>query len=191
MEAAVEQQNAAIRNGMGPSLNLQRRAVHTQARMAVEAPAGSDSFFTIPWPKPVAEVAAADCVPLPREAVDALVNENAKREGLKPELLREVMRRESGFRPCAVSTAGAQGLMQLMPTTAEQFHVTDPFDPAQNVAAGARFLRVLLDRYAGDLTLALGAYNSGPRRVSRAGGVPDIPETQSYVGAILGALSVY
>lgn len=75
-----------------------------------------------------------------------------------------------------------------MPATAEQFHVTDAFDPKQNAAAGARFLKTLLTKYGGDVSLALGAYNAGPGRVDTAGGIPAIPETQNYVTAILQAM---
>jgi soluble lytic murein transglycosylase-like protein len=78
--------------------------------------------------------------------------------------------------------------MQLMPATAAQLGVDDPFNPAENIAAGSRFLRQMLDRFNGDLSLALGAYNAGPSRVEAAGGVPPIPETQAYVQAILDSV---
>ena len=78
--------------------------------------------------------------------------------------------------------------MQLMPSTASMLGVDDPFDPAENVAAGSRFLRRMLDRFNGDLSLALGAYNAGPARVEASGGIPSIPETQAYVQEILGHL---
>jgi soluble lytic murein transglycosylase-like protein len=80
------------------------------------------------------------------------------------------------------------GLMQLMPATASQFGVPNPFDPAGNVEAGATFLKQLLERYGGDLTLALGAYNAGPAKVDAAAGVPKIPETQEYIRRILSTL---
>ena len=80
--------------------------------------------------------------------------------------------------------------MQLMPATAEMLGVTDPFDPKQNVDAGAKFLKQLIDKYAGDLSLALSAYNAGPGRVEAAGGVPDILETKNYVADILSAVRV-
>jgi soluble lytic murein transglycosylase-like protein len=80
--------------------------------------------------------------------------------------------------------------MQLMPATASQFGVPNPFDPADNVEGGARFLKQLMVRYGGDLTLALGAYNAGPAKVDAAAGIPNIPETQDYVKQILGALPV-
>jgi soluble lytic murein transglycosylase-like protein len=101
-----------------------------------------------------------------------------------------VIRKESAFYPCAVSPKGALGLMQLMPATAEMLGVTDPFDPKQNVDAGAKFLKQLIEKYAGDLPLALSAYNAGPARVDTARGVPDIAETKNYVADILSSIRV-
>lgn len=109
----------------------------------------------------------------------------AKQEDVDKDTLRAVMQQESAFRPCSVSPKGAMGLMQLMPATASQFGVSDPFDNERNVEAGATFLKQLLVRYGGDLTLALGAYNAGPAKVDASGGVPDIPETQNYIKQIL------
>jgi len=103
-------------------------------------------------------------------------------------LVRAVIDRESGGRPCAVSERGAEGLMQLMPSTAEEYDVDDAFDPEQNVEAGAKLLKSLLDRYQNDPALALGAYNAGAGRVDEAGGLPLIPETMDYVNAILTKL---
>jgi soluble lytic murein transglycosylase-like protein len=98
-------------------------------------------------------------------------------------LLRAVAAQESGLRPCAVSEKGAQGLMQLMPDTAAEYSVEDPLDPEASLAAGAAFLRALLERYKGDLPRALAAYNAGPEIVDKSG-IPDIPETRSYIDAI-------
>ncbi len=190
-QTSLGEQQSSLKNLMAPSVDLQRKSVLAQAQGAVEREAESDSFLVLPWPKaPVMDMASAGCEPLPQRDVEALVAENAARNGLRPELLREVMRHESAFRPCAVSRAGAQGLMQLMPATSDHFSVSDPFDPKQNVAAGAKFLRFLLERYGGDLSLALGAYNAGPLRVDQTGAVPQISETQRYVNSILGAITV-
>jgi len=127
----------------------------------------------------------ANCDPLPDAQVESLVTTAANRESLDRDLLRGVIRQESAFKPCAVSSKGAQGLMQLMPATAWQFGVADPFDPAQNVDGGAKLLKQLLNRYNGDLGKALGAYNAGPSRVDAVDGIPQIPETQDYVKQIL------
>jgi soluble lytic murein transglycosylase-like protein len=141
-----------------------------------------------PWSAAWSAAAPAGCDPLPAPEVDSLVGETARRDGLDADLLRSVMKQESSFRPCAVSPKGALGLMQLMPSTAEQFGIEDPFDPSSNVDAGARFLKQLLGRYGGDVAKALGAYNAGPAKVDAAGGVPAIPETMDYVRQILSAL---
>lgn len=113
-----------------------------------------------------------------------LFEQAARRYGLDPGLLWAVARAESGLNPRAVSPAGAVGLMQLMPSTARELGVSDPFDPAQNVDAGARYLRQQLERF-GDIRLALAAYNAGPGAVQRHGGVPPYRETQAYVERVL------
>jgi soluble lytic murein transglycosylase-like protein len=128
-----------------------------------------------------------NCPAAPVADVDSIITRAATSEGLQPELIRAVIEQESGFQPCAVSPRGAMGMMQLMPATAEQFGVKDPFDPAQNIAAGSRFLKQLLTRYS-DLALALAAYNSGPGRVDDVQAVPEIQETKNYVDAILKRL---
>lgn len=114
-----------------------------------------------------------------------IVDAAAKQNRLDPALLDAVIGQESGFRPDAVSSAGAVGLMQLMPDTARELGVADPFDPAQNVEGGAKYLRSLLDRYNGRLDLALAAYNAGPGAVDRFGGIPPYAETQRYVASIM------
>jgi soluble lytic murein transglycosylase-like protein len=119
--------------------------------------------------------------------VSSAIANAAKRNELDPALLSAVIRQESGFAPRAVSSAGAMGLMQLMPETARELGVRDPFDPEQNVDAGAKYLRGLIDRYHGRLDLALAAYNAGPGAVDKYHGVPPYPETQSYVRNILSA----
>jgi soluble lytic murein transglycosylase-like protein len=119
----------------------------------------------------------------------AEIDAAAARYGIDPGLLRGVVRQESGFDPRAHSAAGAMGLTQLMPATAASLGVSDPYDPAQSLDGGARYLRQMLDRFGNDPAKALAAYNAGPGAVARFGGVPPYAETQSYVRNILGGAS--
>jgi len=109
----------------------------------------------------------------------------AAQNGLDPSLLASVIAQESGFDPNATSAAGAQGLMQLMPSTAASLGVTNPFDPTQSIDAGARYLRSQIDRFGGNVSLGLAAYNAGAGAVERYGGVPPYAETQNYVHEVL------
>jgi soluble lytic murein transglycosylase-like protein len=114
-----------------------------------------------------------------------LIVENARQQGVRPDLVRAVMQVESAFNPRARSPKGALGLMQLMPATARQYGVVNAFDPSENVRAGVSYLRALLDRYGNDETLALAAYNAGPGAVDKYGqAVPPYRETRNYVGKI-------
>lgn len=117
---------------------------------------------------------------------DAYIREAATLYQLPEPFLRAVMRVESGFQPYAVSPDGAMGLMQLMPATAKSMGVIDAFEPRQNTLGGARFLRVLANRFKGDLVLTIAAYNAGQGAVERHGGVPPYRETRRYVKRILG-----
>ncbi len=124
----------------------------------------------------------------PKDSLDGIVARAAERYNLAPELVRAVIRAESSFNPVAVSPAGAQGLMQLMPGTARDMGVSDPFDPEQNVFGGTRYLRMMLDRYDGDLDKALAAYNWGPGNLDRSDGTFLPTETRNYIARIKGFL---
>ncbi|MFL6415677.1 MAG: lytic transglycosylase domain-containing protein [Bryobacteraceae bacterium] len=162
------------------SIDVQRKVVAKQDaafhRALNQDKSVSDSLRT--------EAMNLDCGALAPRETERLVQTAARTQSVSPDLLRAVIRQESAFRPCAISEKGAQGLMQLMPATAAAFNVSDPFDPQQNILGGAAYLRQLMQRYGGDASLALSAYNAGPQLVDRIAGIPDIPETQNYVTSI-------
>jgi hypothetical protein len=116
--------------------------------------------------------------------IDAAIAQAAARHNVDPNLVRAVVKVESNFNPNAVSRKGAMGLMQLMPSTARSLNVKNPFDPEQNIDAGVRHLKKLLDNYGGDVKLTLAAYNAGAGAVARSSGVPHYAETQNYVRRI-------
>jgi soluble lytic murein transglycosylase-like protein len=190
---------ARIRAAMESSLEAQKNAVREQQRAARQGSSAAEpnGFFTVPWTAsaPRIEPAAAvvsdsPCDRLSEPQLANLINDAARREDVKPSIVQAVIETESAARPCAVSPKGAQGLMQLMPATASDLNVTDPFDAKQNVDAGTKLLKSLLTRYSDDLTLALGAYNAGAARVDKDGGVPDFPETRGYIQRILSRIKV-
>jgi len=122
--------------------------------------------------------------PMPRSPFDTLIRAAALTHGVDHKLITSVIAAESNFDPRAISPKNARGLMQIMPDTARRFGVTDIFDPEQNINAGTRYLRELLDRYGNDLTLALAAYNAGPDRVAQYRGVPPFRETRDYIARV-------
>ncbi len=122
-------------------------------------------------------------------SVEAAIQEAAHRHNVDPALVRALIQVESGFNPRAVSRKGAMGLMQLMPGTARDLNVANPFDPKQNVEGGVRHLRSLLDAYGGDLNKSLAAYNAGAKAVDRANGVPPYREPRHYVRTITSLYS--
>lgn len=116
---------------------------------------------------------------------DPLIVEHSARHGVDASLVKAVIFAESAFNPRAVSRMGAEGLMQLMPQTQRTLGVLDSFDPDENIGGGSRFLAQLLERYDGDKTRAVAAYNAGPGAVDKYGGVPPFPETRAYVDKVL------
>lgn len=186
--AAVERQKQVLARSAA-SLARQQLAVARQKtatdRVRHEepwnlAPSAFETWYDYPH--------APACPSLEWQQASERFEEEEQRNELPPGLLGAVARQESGLYPCAVSSAGAAGLMQLMPATATEFGVGDPLDPWQSLQGGGQFLRQLLDRYNGDLKLALGAYNAGPARVDFFGGIPPFAETRNYVESVISRM---
>ena len=191
----------AARARMVAALDQQRESVKKQARSLKLFEAEQSDFYLTPWPKsatpdgearaqPASFSSQQPCEPIEPARLAEMIGETARREGVQSKLLAAVVRKESAGVPCAVSPVGAMGLMQLMPATAAGAGVRDPFEPKQNLEGGARLLRQLLERYDGNVALALGAYNAGPASVDQYQGVPPFTETQKYVSEILKWLRV-
>src|SRR5437879_5472990 len=196
--------SAVLRNGF--SIRHERRQIiGTITRLYVSA--DNSSFVDIP----TAEIDHFEAVPIEAAPLESALNVDSSQSKLRspketiqraldlnevvktasgtynldPDLVNSVIRAESGFNVRAVSPKGAQGLMQLMPRTASELGVPNPFDPQANVEGGTKYLRELLERYNFDLVKALAAYNAGPRRVEQFGGVPPYYETRAYVARIV------
>jgi len=179
-------------NGRGVERNdrmagawLQRAAArgheHAGKLTAHFPPSGAEADLACPKNPVVEALERPVTPPVAPERIAKLVRQMAPKFGLDPALVIAVIAVESAFRSDAVSPKNAQGLMQLIPGTAERFGVRDPFDAAQNLRGGMRYLRFLIETFEGDLTLALAAYNAGEQAVVRYNGVPPYAETQAYV----------
>ncbi len=122
---------------------------------------------------------------IPQANINELITEYASKNNLQDSLVKAVIKAESGFDPKAVSKAGAQGLMQLMPDTAKSLGVKDSLNPEQNIIGGTKYLKNMMDKFNGNVQKALAAYNAGPGAVDRYGGIPPYKETQEYVSKVL------
>ncbi|MFN2449135.1 MAG: lytic transglycosylase domain-containing protein [Candidatus Baltobacteraceae bacterium] len=138
---------------------------------------------------PLAPTQGPNVIPPPQ--INTMVDINAGQFGVDPALIKAIMVNESGFDSNATSKTGAQGLMQLEPETAAGLGVDNAYDPAQNISGGTRYIRSLLERFHGDLRLAIAAYNAGPGAVEKYGGVPPYAETQNYVQNVLASYRQY
>ncbi len=114
-----------------------------------------------------------------------IVNNTSKKYNIEPSLVNAVIEVESNWNSKAISKKGAQGLMQLMPATAEEFNIINPFNPEENIEGGVQYLRYLMDKFNGDIALTLAAYNAGPKRIEKFKGIPPITETRKYVKRVL------
>ena len=199
-----------IRFGRRPKRHrARRRRRHLRSVLL----AGATTLFVphagklTPKPRPAstsASVAAAPVRPEPLSAIFVTINEDYKVKpetyepliaeasttyNVSPALIRAVITTESAFDPLAVSSAGAQGLMQLMPALSEELGVTDPFDARQNIMAGSQYLGILLALHDGDVPLALASYNAGPGAVELYGGIPPFEETETYVRRVMAMMN--
>jgi soluble lytic murein transglycosylase-like protein len=174
----------------GPDRRHQKRRRHMRTAVLAAAMSGAPmmrpaiAIFPGKMLEPQVDVATEFVVVPPSEAYEEIIQEAATEYDLDPALIRSVMQAESAFHPYAVSRAGAEGLMQLMPALADEMGVSDSFDPRENIKGGARYLKRLLDYHNGNLDLALASYNAGPGNVQRYGGVPPFRETRNYVKTI-------
>jgi soluble lytic murein transglycosylase-like protein len=176
-QTGAEKQKAAIAQ--------QRQSIRKQAEnLGLWLPPKFDDS-----PAPLAAAPDPACDALPETEISPIVDDAAKTHSVDRRLLLAVIQQESAFRPCAISPKGAKGLMQLMPDTAADLGVNDPFDAKESITAGAKYLKQFLDKYKGNLSQALAAYNAGPATVDTAAGIPDIPETKDYVKSILDRLA--
>ncbi|MFB3817756.1 MAG: lytic transglycosylase domain-containing protein [Candidatus Methylomirabilales bacterium] len=160
-----------------------------EAAIYVSTGPDGTAFYTDAPPRPDFQPLPAFGLPpsvdIVRGQYADLIDQIAAQHAVDPQLVRAIIRVESNFEPLAISRKGAQGLMQLMPATAGRFAVGNPFDPAENIRGGVRYLRTLLDMFPGKLSLALAAYNAGENAVLKHRGIPPYRETQDYVARVL------
>lgn len=173
---------------------IRARFEPSEVAESVEAPAGGQFAFDAVFSNALNDQQGADGASELSglsTSLSALIQDQGTTQGVDPNLLKAVIRNESNFNPRAVSSAGAQGLMQLMPGTARDLGVQNSFDPVQNVAGGAKYLKGLLQKYHQSVPMALAAYNAGPGAVDRHGGIPPYAETSQYVKKVMQSYQRY
>lgn len=146
------------------------------------------AFEVTNTPRPFGSYTVPNAATYTKDQIMSMVSKLCEKHGMDENLVKAVIKQESGFNPKATSRVGAMGLMQLMPATAKGLGVTDPYNPYQNVEGGIKYLKSMLKRFNGNTILALAAYNAGPNAVAKYGSVPPYKETQNYVRSILANL---
>ncbi len=184
---------AQIQDVYSLQASLQTTLTSATGSAAASAPAagGATSFAQVLSAQTATPAQTGADAPAAAAPYAADIQAASRKYGVPAALIEAVIQQESGFNPNAQSGAGAGGLMQLMPQTASGLGVTNVYDPAQSIDGGTHYLRDQLDRFGGDVRLALAAYNAGPGAVATYGGVPPYPETQSYVSDVLANYARY
>lgn len=185
--------NNPVRAGFGMDIKSDRKAIECQqeitetvgATNSARDPQQGDPSSGASARRRFRKSVVSEQTALLRQKIDTAIARAAKRYELPPSLIRGIIEAESSFRPEAVSPAGARGLMQLMPATARELGVTDPFDINQNIDGGAKYLKKMMDIFDGDTGRALAAYNAGPGTVRRFNGEVPYSETRNYVQRVL------
>lgn len=167
------------------SLLFQEVLQSTLSNISQKAPSVSNMYPSIT----INDLASTKPVKIDDQRLKSIIEKAAETYNLPVQLIEEVIRHESNFQINAKSSAGASGLMQLMPETAKSLGVKNIFDPVENVMAGSKYLRQMLDKYNGNIELALAAYNAGPGNVDKYKGIPPFEETKNYVKSIISAIT--